>query len=317
MTVVSAKVGPRSPRSCWPTTASRSGSDDLDPVLRRRPARLAGRPGSRRARSCAARRWRRRWPRSRRRSRWRMVLLVGAPGPGQEHHRPPDRGRPGAGRAPRCCSATRAPALDGDAMAALPEGPWVLVSDDAEEIAADLEATVTPLAKRRKDVHWVLVGRSPDWESKFKRDGRSAEPPWEKFVSLWPTLGMRAKLLELAPADADRLVGGVGRRPGRCGRSSPTPPTTGASTCWTRSSPGTGCATPPSWAASSTSASAPTACPTTSPSLLDRASSRTGPGRLPVRGGGRGVRLRRDRHGRGRRPRRRRHGRRRRPSANG
>ncbi len=96
--------------------------------------------------------------------------------------------------------------LDGDAVAALPEGPWVLVSDDAEEIAADLERTVTPLAKVRKDIHWVLVGRSPDWESKFKHQGRSAEPPWEKFVSLWPTLGMRTKLIELAPADADRLV---------------------------------------------------------------------------------------------------------------
>jgi len=97
-------------------------------------------------------------------------------------------------------------ALDADAVAALPEGPWVLLSDDAEEIAADLESTVTPMAKRRKDIHWVLVGRSPDWESKFKQQGRSAEPPWEKFVSLWPTLGMRAKLLELAPADADRLA---------------------------------------------------------------------------------------------------------------
>ena len=96
--------------------------------------------------------------------------------------------------------------LDGDALAALPEGPWVLVSDDSEEIAPDLEVTVTPLAKVRKDIHWVLVGRSPDWESKFKQQGRSAEPPWEKFVSLWPTLGMRTKLLELAPADADRLV---------------------------------------------------------------------------------------------------------------
>ena len=81
-------------------------------------------------------------------------------------------------------------------MAALPQGPWVLVSDDAEEIASDLEVTVTPLAKVRKDIHWVLVGRSPDWESKFKTQGRSAEPPWEKFVSLWPTLGMRGKLLD-------------------------------------------------------------------------------------------------------------------------
>jgi hypothetical protein len=96
--------------------------------------------------------------------------------------------------------------LDLDAVAALPEGPWVLASDDAEEIAADLETTITPLAKFRKDVHFVLVGRSPDWESKFKRDGRSAEPPWEKFVSLWPTFGMRGKLLALAPSDADRLV---------------------------------------------------------------------------------------------------------------
>ncbi len=96
--------------------------------------------------------------------------------------------------------------LDADAVAALPEGPWVLVSDDAEEIASDLESTVTPLAKKRKDIHWVLLGRSPDWESKFKHQGRSAEPPWEKFVSLWPTLGMRGQLLALAPADADRLV---------------------------------------------------------------------------------------------------------------
>jgi hypothetical protein len=101
-------------------------------------------------------------------------------------------------------------ALDADAIEALPEGPWVLISDDSEEIAADLESTVTLLAKRRKDVHWMLVGRSPDWESKFKRDGRSAEPPWEKFVSLWPTLGMRGKLLELAPADADRLAAAWG-----------------------------------------------------------------------------------------------------------
>ena len=96
--------------------------------------------------------------------------------------------------------------LDGDAVAALLAGPWVLISDDAEEIGSDLESTITPLAKRRKDIHWVMVGRSPDWEARFKQHGRSAEPPWEKFVSLWPTLGMRTKLLELAPADADRLV---------------------------------------------------------------------------------------------------------------
>ncbi len=96
--------------------------------------------------------------------------------------------------------------LDADAVAALPEGPWVLVSDDAEEIAAALEANLGQLAKKRKDVHWVLVGRSPDWDAKFKRQGRSAEPPWEKFVSLWPTLGMRGQLLALAPADADRLA---------------------------------------------------------------------------------------------------------------
>lgn len=96
--------------------------------------------------------------------------------------------------------------LDVDAVAALPPGPWVLVSDDAEEIAPRLEPALGPLAKRRKDVHWVLLGRSPDWESKFKRQGRSAEPPWEKFVSLWPTLGMRGRLLALEEADADRLV---------------------------------------------------------------------------------------------------------------
>ncbi|MEA2932649.1 MAG: hypothetical protein QOI56_1434 [Actinomycetota bacterium] len=96
--------------------------------------------------------------------------------------------------------------LDADAVAALPGGPWVLVSDDAEEIAADLESTLGQLSKTRKDVHWVLVGRSPDWESKFKREGRSAEPPWERTVNLWPTLGMRGKLLALAPVDADRLV---------------------------------------------------------------------------------------------------------------
>lgn len=96
--------------------------------------------------------------------------------------------------------------LDADAIAALPEGPWVLISDDAEEVGADLESTITQLAKGRKDLHWVLVGRSPDWESKFKQQGRSAEPPWEKFVNLWPTLGMRGKLLALAPVDADRLA---------------------------------------------------------------------------------------------------------------
>jgi len=135
-----------------------------------------------------------------------MVLLVGARGQGKTTtvlQIAVDLVRAGTARVLFRDPGIR---LDGDAVAALPPGPWVLVSDDAEEIAPDLEITVTPLAKARKDIHWVLVGRSPDWESKFKQQGRSAEPPWEKFVSLWPTLGMRTKLLELVPADADRLV---------------------------------------------------------------------------------------------------------------
>jgi len=134
-----------------------------------------------------------------------MVLLVGARGEGKSttvRQIAVDLVRAGT----RVLFRQPGVRLDGDAVAALPEGTWVLASDDAEEMAADLESTLTPLAKVRKDVHWVLVGRSPDWESKFKQQGRSAEPPWEKFVSLWPTLGMRGKLLALAPADADRLV---------------------------------------------------------------------------------------------------------------
>ncbi len=134
-----------------------------------------------------------------------MVLLVGGRGAGKStvaRQIAVDLARAGS----KVLFRDPGTSLDADAVAALAEGPWVLVSDDAEEVAADLEATITQLAKGRKDVHWVLVGRSPDWESKFKRDGRSAEPPWEKFVNLWPTLGMRGNLLALAPADADRLV---------------------------------------------------------------------------------------------------------------
>jgi hypothetical protein len=134
-----------------------------------------------------------------------MVLLVGPRGEGKSttvRQIVVDLVRTGA----RVLFRDPGTRLDVDSIAALPEGPWVLASDDAEEVASELESTLTQVAKRRKDVHWVLVGRSPDWESRFKQQGRSAEPPWEKFVSLWPTLGMRTKLLALAPDDADRLA---------------------------------------------------------------------------------------------------------------
>jgi len=82
-------------------------------------------------------------------------------------------------------------------IAGMPAGDEViLVSDEADEIAPDIEKAVEQLARAgRKDIRWLLCARDVAWKARFIRNGRSLEPAWEQFVDLWPTLSNRSAVL--------------------------------------------------------------------------------------------------------------------------
>ncbi len=99
--------------------------------------------------------------------------------------------------------------LDGDAIAALPpaETGWVLASDDADEIAWDLEPVIERLVKEgRRDVHWLLTARDSDWDAEFRSAGRSVEPQWDRHVEVWPRRMARAQALPLTEGDVADVV---------------------------------------------------------------------------------------------------------------
>ncbi len=96
--------------------------------------------------------------------------------------------------------------LDPTAVADLP-GAWVLVSDEANEIAHEVEKAVERLfAADRHDVQWLLSAREADWKGQFLRYGRSLEPAWERFAELWPTLGNRSTMLGVGVPEAGTVV---------------------------------------------------------------------------------------------------------------
>jgi hypothetical protein len=84
---------------------------------------------------------------------------------------------------------------------------WVLVSDDASEIAHEVEKTVEKLFNAsRHDVHWLLSARDDDWKAQFLQVSRTVEPTWSRFVDLWPALGNRVHGLAISPAEAAEVV---------------------------------------------------------------------------------------------------------------
>ena len=96
--------------------------------------------------------------------------------------------------------------LDPTAVAELP-GSWVLVSDDANEIAHEVEKAIERLfAADRQDVRWLLSAREADWKGQFLRYGRSLEPAWERFAELWPALGNRSTVLGVGAPEAATVV---------------------------------------------------------------------------------------------------------------
>ena len=99
--------------------------------------------------------------------------------------------------------------LDGDAIAALPpsEAGWILATDDADEIAWDLEPLIERLIKDgRRDIHWLLTARDSDWNAEFRSAGRSVEPQWDRHVEVWPRRMARAQALPLTAEDATGIV---------------------------------------------------------------------------------------------------------------
>ena len=100
-------------------------------------------------------------------------------------------------------------ALDGDAIAALPpsEAGWILATDDADEVAWDLEPLIERLIKDgRRDIHWLLTARDSDWTAEFRSAGRSVEPQWDRHVEVWPRRMARAQALPLTAEDATGIV---------------------------------------------------------------------------------------------------------------
>lgn len=140
-----------------------------------------------------------------------MVLLVGPDGQGKTTALLQMAGDlVGEGRR----VLVRAPGarLDPQAVADLDAGTtWFLVSDDASEIAHDVEKTVEQLAGvGRHDIHWLLSSRDVDWKAQFMRGGRTVEPAWERSADLWPALGNRVIGLAVTPAEAVTILGAWG-----------------------------------------------------------------------------------------------------------
>ncbi len=101
-------------------------------------------------------------------------------------------------------------ALDPTAVAELPVAShgWVLVSDDANEIAQDVEkALEQQLAAGRRDIGWLLSARDVDWKSQFVRNGRVLEPAWESLGQIWPLLGNRATAMAVKAEATEASAG--------------------------------------------------------------------------------------------------------------
>ncbi len=99
-------------------------------------------------------------------------------------------------------------ALDIDEMLALPPAAaWVLVSDDADEIASSLQEAVKRVESAgRRDIHWLLSARYEDWRARFRQGPRTVEPAWAATVDLWPDVGTSPRMLALTSEEAARLV---------------------------------------------------------------------------------------------------------------
>jgi hypothetical protein len=83
----------------------------------------------------------------------------------------------------------------------------VLVSDDAQEIVAGIDACVEALSEAgRRDVHWLLTARDDDWQSAVRREGRDVEASWDGLVDLWPAPEDRTAALAVTAEDAAKVV---------------------------------------------------------------------------------------------------------------
>ena len=99
---------------------------------------------------------------------------------------------------------TGAPALNKGAVLALPaEGTWVLVTDDGDQVAPEVAATVAALKTAgRINVHWVVGARDTDWRARFTKGKR--EPAWARWVEVWPADSTR--ILALTAEDAEAIA---------------------------------------------------------------------------------------------------------------
>lgn len=137
-----------------------------------------------------------------------MVLLVAAGGEGKStalRQIAVDL----VGHGHRVLYRQRGTPLDVDGVLGLPPGAtWTLVSDDADEIAKDLERAIKAVeAAGRRDVHWLLAARYEDWRGRFQEGPRSVEPEWASMVERWPEAGASPRMLALTTDDAARVVG--------------------------------------------------------------------------------------------------------------
>jgi hypothetical protein len=120
--------------------------------------------------------------------------------------------------------------LDPTAVAELPrddDGPgWILASDDANEIAKDVETAIQQLvAAGRSDIHWLLSARDVDWKAQFIRQGRCLEPSWDPSVELWPILSNRPTVFTVTAVTTEASDGlGAWAASGTLGATADAPP---------------------------------------------------------------------------------------------
>jgi hypothetical protein len=98
--------------------------------------------------------------------------------------------------------------LDPQSVLYLPtDSTWVLVSDDANEIAHEVATTVERLFNSgRHDVRWLLSARDVDWKAQFLQRSRTVEPAWARFADLFPELGNRMIGLALKAVEAGEVL---------------------------------------------------------------------------------------------------------------
>ncbi len=100
------------------------------------------------------------------------------------------------------------PRLDAQQVVELPVGHrWVLVTDDADQVASEIQSAVRAVKDSgRTDIHWLFGARDTDWNARWRIRRESTEPQWTRFADVWPRVQERSAAMRMTESDAQAIV---------------------------------------------------------------------------------------------------------------